>query len=312
MLLARLFTILGWRCNGPVKGTVSGFFLSFRAICGTWTFVRVLRNSRTILRTKDFTNNRCTHESGQCHHTLNHPQETIYHSAPITMTNPSFNHFHESSFCAENHMVTVVPSFSYSSPMQLLSSQKQDSVGPFVAGMPVQVPLWMAKVLRQRQLAQINVPDWLSPENLTAILQEEKQSVLLTSTLPFYYFEIARSLQWAMESKSVMILLQDLTNVRVDKIRKHFHELSKGDLQENEGELPMISVTGIASIELNTVGPFLQRAFSDYGYLTQSTSKSLVGGGDSSSSSLDKENLSQEGVTKAATMARSRLRRFRS
>jgi GINS complex subunit 2 len=228
------------------------------------------------------------------------------------MTNRHFNHFHESSFCADNSVVTVVPSFSYSSSLPLLSSQKQDTVGPFVAGMPVHVPLWMAKVLRQRQLAQINVPDWLSPETLTAILQEEKQSADLTTTLPFYYYEIARSLQWAMESKSVMILLQDLTNVRVDKIRKHFHELSKGDLQENEGELPMISVTGIASIELNMVGPFLQCAFSDYGYLTQAKSKSTVAGsGDSSS--LEKENFTQGGgVKKAATMARSRLRRFRS
>eukprot|EP00980_Cylindrotheca_fusiformis_P006659 scaffold1390_cov138-Cylindrotheca_fusiformis.AAC.62 len=227
------------------------------------------------------------------------------------MTNRNFNHFHKSSFCAENYVVTIVPSFSYNKSLPLLSSQKQDSVGPFIAGMPVQVPLWMAKVLRQRQLAQINIPEWLAPENLTVILKEEKENTVLTNALPFYYYEIARSLQWAMESKSIMILLQDLTNVRVDKLRKQFHDLSKEDLEDKE--LSVISVGGgIASIELNTVGPFLQRAFSDHGYLTsQSTQKSTMDGEDS----LEKENLSQaEGVKNVAAtkLARSRLRRFRS
>lgn len=222
----------------------------------------------------------------------------------MTVNNRRFNLYHESSFSAENTMMTVVPSFSYDSPMPLLSSQHQQTAGPFVAGMSIEVPLWMAKVLQQRQLAQIQLPDWLLPEKLSAILKEEKTSVLLTTSLPFYYYEIARYLHKVVE-KSTLILLQDLTNVRVDKIRQHFHELSRGDLQQTEGDLPMIAVTGIASVELNTVGPFLQRAFSDFGYMTQTAKK--VG-------DLEKENAesSQETITKKTTMVRSRLRRFRS
>lgn len=225
------------------------------------------------------------------------------------MTNRRFNLCHESSFCAENTVVTVVPAFSTDTPLSLLSSQHQKTVGPFVAGMPLQVPLWMAKVLYQRQLAQINVPDWLTPERLSAILKEEKQSSLLTQTLPFYYYEIARSLHLCLE-KSTMILLQDLTNVRIDKLRQNFHQLSREDLQEREEELPMINVTGIASIELNTVGPFLQRAFSDYGYLTTASTK---GKSLEEEASSEKENsLGNESVRKVATKARSRLRRFRN
>jgi GINS complex subunit 2 len=177
--------------------------------------------------------------------------------------------------------------------------------GPFVAGMPVPVPLWMAKVLKQRQLAQIQTPEWLLPEKLAAILTEENSSVMLTTTLPFFYYEIARSLHLIVE-KSTLILLQDLTNVRVDKIRKNFHDLSRGDLQEIDGDLPMIRVTGIASVELNIVGPFLQRAFSDFGYLTQT--KNAKGASDTE---YEKEKSSQETVKKAS-MVRSRLRRFRS
>ena len=220
------------------------------------------------------------------------------------MTARKFNLCHEASFCAENTPVTVVPSFSYKSTLQLMSSQRQSSVGPFVAGIPLEVPLWMAKVLQQRKLAQIQIPEWLSPENLTAILTEERKENMLTNELPFYYFEIARSLQWAMDSKSTMIVLQDLANVRIDKIRSHFHALSKGDLEENEGDLPEITITGICSIELNTVGPFLQRAFSDYGFLTKSQ-KQAAG-------EHEEEGHTQgsEGIKRPTNLG-SRLRRFR-
>ena len=44
----------------------------------------------------------------------------------------------------------------------------------------------------------------------------------------------------------------------------------------------MITVTGMGSIELNKVGPFLKQAFSDYGYLTRKSKgdegRTTVGG----------------------------------
>ena len=104
-----------------------------------------------------------------------------------------------------------------------------------------------------------------------------------------------------MDSKSTMIVLQDLANVRIDKIRSHFHALSKGDLEENEGELPEITITGICSIELNTVGPFLQRAFSDYGFLTKSQKQAA--GEDEEEGNTQ----ASEGVKRQTN----RLRRFR-
>lgn len=220
------------------------------------------------------------------------------------MATRKFNLCHEASFCSETTPVTVVPAFSYPSKVPLMSSPQQAFVGPFVAGMPLEVPLWMAKVLLQKKLAQIQIPDWLSPENLTTILTKEREENMLTTKLPFYYFEIARSLQWAMDSKSTMIVLQDLANVRIDKIRSHFHALSKGDLEENEGELPEITITGICSIELNTVGPFLQRAFSDYGFLTKSQ-KQAAGENEE-----EGNTQGSEGINRPTNLG-SRLRRFR-
>jgi hypothetical protein len=244
---------------------------------------------------------------------------------------------HQSSFSAESTMITIVPSFHYPTALPILSSPHQQSIGPFVAGMPVQVPLWIAKTLHQRQLAQIELPEWLaSADMLAQILQEERESVLLTKKLPYYYFEIARSLDFCLP-KSSQILLQDLMALRSDKLRQHFHEMSRTTLQEpphhdedgggggdNEGDedaLPLISVTGIASYEINKMGPFLQRAFSDYGYLTKrsvepegeekdsSSGKTVEDASVGEDEDIDKGSQESHKVSKIRS---SRLRRFRS
>lgn len=165
-------------------------------------------------------------------------------------------------------MIVIVPSFRSASAVPLLSGLDVTQVGPFVAGMPVEAPLWMGRLLHQRSLAQIQLLDWLSPHELTTVLQEEKSSSMLTTRLPFYYWEIARALPTGVLPKASQIVLQDILTVRLDKLRQHFHELSKTELQEIlEQELPAVQVTGIGSVELQTMGPFLQRAFSDLSHL---------------------------------------------
>ena len=229
------------------------------------------------------------------------------------------------SFSAENTPITVIPAFSSKTPLSLLSSQQQKSVGPFVAGMPVTVPLWMAKLLYQKQLAQIQIPDWLAVDRLKATLQEEKTNELLTTDLPFYYYEIARSLTSVLNASSsdgsfttnqqaALVIVHDLVAVRIDKIRQNFHELSRETLVHREGELPMIAVTGIASVELNKVGPFLQEAFSSYGYLvrTADVSTTTPKEGLETNIAMDEVGLEKEpAIVKKISTTRSRLRKFR-
>lgn len=258
----------------------------------------------------------------------------------------------QSSFCAENTMVTIVPSFNYSGSFPLLSCTKEASVGPFTAGMPVNVPLWIAKALYSRNFCQIELPEWLSVPVLTSILKEERESTLLSTKLPFHYYEIARALDcFLLDNKNptgraTKVVLQDLVAVRSDKLRMHFHELSRSELvhtpagyddvdedgnylvdgeMDKDGrgpaELPIISVTGICSYELNKVGPFLQRAFSDYGFLTRRPSMEKSNKNSSSSSGTEKDkaadeepSLDEDGDTtsRRVSLARSRLRRFRN
>jgi hypothetical protein len=251
-------------------------------------------------------------------------------------------------------VVTVVPSFHYGAPLHLISSPHKGVAGPFVAGMPTDVPLWIAKTLHQRNLAQIHLPDWLSTTTVTETLHEERESNMLTSTLPYYYYEIARALNFCTP-KPTQIVLQDLTTLRCDKLRQHFHELSRNELTQPRGidtvgdrsknlhdddydddddyqqdgkdnyDLRNIDVTGIASYEINRMGPFLQRAFSDYGFLTKRSldtdttnnvykraySNSTQDEGGIRSSGKTNTSESQDSARKT-TIGRSRLRRFRS
>lgn len=242
-------------------------------------------------------------------------------------------------------MVTIVPSFTSNSKFNLLSttSGKNVKVGPFKAGMPIDVPLWIAKTLKRRNFAEIETPEWLSVDVLTSILKEERESTLLSRRLPYHYFEIARALDCCLTDssnnnasssgsatgggKATKVVLQDLVAVRSDKLRMHFHELSRSDLvhpppgyddvdddgnyidnsvdnkgQSSQAELPIISVTGICSYELNKVGPFLQRAFSDYGFLTRRSSSSTTT--TSSSAASTTKSSSNDGVTATTTTAK--------
>lgn len=178
-------------------------------------------------------------------------------------------------------------------------------IGPFVGGVPTQVPLWVAKTLHQRRLVQVDRPDWLTAQSLKRIIHEERTSEMLSTSLPYHYYEIALALQWLLDPQT-QILLQDLSSLRVDKLRQHFHIISRSTLEQPQGlvgddddeeeedddeyygdgiksrnsnnigggggagrdVMPTINTTGIGSYELNTLGPFFQRAFSDYGYLT--------------------------------------------
>jgi hypothetical protein len=261
-------------------------------------------------------------------------------------------------------MVTIVPSFGYSDSFPLLSCTRTANVGPFTAGMPVDVPLWIAKALYRRNFAEIELPEWLSVEFLTGILKEERELTLLSRKLPYHYYEIARALDICLldnknpTGRATKVVLQDLVAVRSDKLRMHFHELSRSDLvhppagyddvdedgnyladgddnldKDGRGgpsELPIISVTGICSYELNKVGPFLQRAFSDYGFLTRrpsmeasnATATTTTGSSSSNaaSSGADKEGLETTPTeetggdikSRRVSLVRSRLRRFRN
>lgn len=77
----------------------------------------------------------------------------------------------ELEFLGENSIVGIVPNFSFD-PIHLISG----SIGPFRAGLPLHVPLWMAVHLRKQQRCRIVAPDWMDVDQLEEIKEEEKRS----------------------------------------------------------------------------------------------------------------------------------------
>lgn len=82
----------------------------------------------------------------------------------------------EVEFLGEKHLVSIVPNFSFG-VIHLISG----SIGPFRAGLPVRVPIWIALSLKQQQKCRIVAQDWMDMEKLTDILEDEKQSKLAYS-----------------------------------------------------------------------------------------------------------------------------------
>lgn len=72
-------------------------------------------------------------------------------------------------FMSEKTNVGIIPNFS-NDALHLISG----GIGPFRAGHPVHVPLWVAIHLRKQQKCRIVPPIWMNVDDLTEIKEEEK------------------------------------------------------------------------------------------------------------------------------------------
>lgn len=75
----------------------------------------------------------------------------------------------EIEFLAECHTVKILPRFKLSK-LYLISGE----VGPFEANRLVEVPIWLAVNLKQRQKCTIVPPHWMNVEVLEQLKEKEK------------------------------------------------------------------------------------------------------------------------------------------
>ena len=173
-----------------------------------------------------------------------------------------------SSFCAafraDDTLIGILPSFNHDDTLSILSSVP---VGPFQAGMATTVPLWMAVLLQQRSLAVIVPPAWWTTENFAAIIAHEKSSDELYPTgdrLPVEYYEVSKRITSTTRNppehaEAMKLLVQDLFEIRVDKLRQRFQKF----LAESKDTDESILLNGIGSQELALLQPFVQQALAD-------------------------------------------------
>lgn len=79
----------------------------------------------------------------------------------------------EVEFLAEKELVTIIPNFSHNK-FYLIS----EDIGPFNPGLPVDVPLWLAINMKQRQKCRIQPPEWMN-------VGKRKASIEITVCLNF-------------------------------------------------------------------------------------------------------------------------------
>ncbi|XP_028754107.1 DNA replication complex GINS protein PSF2-like isoform X2 [Neltuma alba] len=169
-------------------------------------------------------------------------------------SDPHFSLFsaEELEFVAEDDMVEIVPNLKMDA-LNLISGD----FGPFAPQIATQVPLWLAVALKRRGKCSIRPPEWMSVDNLTQVLEAERESQEMSEKLPFHYVEISRLLfdharDDIPDVYMVRSLIEDIRDVRFHKVRT--------DLEAFNGRTIAVKIKNLSAMEVNIVRPFIRRA----------------------------------------------------
>lgn len=155
----------------------------------------------------------------------------------------------EIEFMAENEIIQIVPTFNHASHVHLICG----SYGPFRAGLPLNVPIWVALNLRQKKTCRILAPDWMAVDKLQEMLEEEKASKFFTQLPTNFYLEITQMLLTVAsedipQGNDIKTAVKDLWDLRIAKLR------SSVDLFVKEGRV-QASLNHLTPMEINSVRP---------------------------------------------------------
>lgn len=159
----------------------------------------------------------------------------------------------EVEFLAEKEIITILPNFK-EAKLFLLSCD----VGPFVPGIPTEVPVWVAINLKQRQKCRINPPEWMTVDRLTEFRDQEKESDEFTKPPSQCYMELSSMLLSCSTddipyADQIKTLIKDVWDVRIAKLRKSIDQMIAK--QERHAQ-----VDNLTRMEINTVRTLLTKA----------------------------------------------------
>ncbi|KAH9503545.1 DNA replication complex GINS protein PSF2 [Bulinus truncatus] len=173
----------------------------------------------------------------------------------------------EVEFLAEREHVKIIPNFTHDK-IYLISGD----VGPFTAGLPLSVPLWLAVNLKQRQKCRLVPPDWMDLDVLKEKKQEEADSRFFTQMPSPHYMEITQLLlQWGTDdipkADEIRTMMKDIWDLRIAKLRSSIDIFVKSG--ESHAKLNYLTL-----MEINTVRQFLTKALNHMHYLKVVSSRS--------------------------------------
>ncbi|XP_075240514.1 DNA replication complex GINS protein PSF2-like [Convolutriloba macropyga] len=157
----------------------------------------------------------------------------------------------ELEFLAEDSLITVVPKLNQEQLFLIVGD-----FGPFVAGLPCEVPLWLAVHLSKKRLCEIRPPAWLTTEKLAEWKQQEVDSpeVFHPMLSPIYmevsHLLLTNALDSIPHADQVRTLVKDIWDIRTSKLRSSIDKFIKD--KETFAGLNNLSV-----MEINFIRPLL-------------------------------------------------------
>uniref|UniRef100_A0A3P8WE77 DNA replication complex GINS protein PSF2 n=1 Tax=Cynoglossus semilaevis TaxID=244447 RepID=A0A3P8WE77_CYNSE len=141
----------------------------------------------------------------------------------------------EVEFLAEKETVKIIPNFSLDK-IYLIGGD----LGPFNPGLPVDVPVWLALNLKQRQKCRIVPPEWMEVEKL----EEIPFSMGLTKLL------LTHASDNIPKADEIRTLVKDIWDTRIAKLRLSADSF----IREQEAHAKLDNLT---LMEINTIRTFL-------------------------------------------------------
>ncbi|KAI2653777.1 DNA replication complex GINS protein PSF2 [Labeo rohita] len=156
----------------------------------------------------------------------------------------------EVEFLAEKEMVKIIPNFSLDK-IYLIGGD----LGPFNPGLPVEVPVWLALNLKQRQKCRIVPPEWMDTDKLEEIRERERKLDAFTPIPSPYYMELTKLLlnhaaDNIPKADEIRTLVKDIWDTRVAKLRLSADSFISQ--QEAHAQLDNLTL-----MEINTTRSFL-------------------------------------------------------
>lgn len=196
----------------------------------------------------------------------------------------------ENEYLAEEALIEINPTTDMNA-FQFISG----TYGPLSVAVNCQVPLWLAITLLKKGLCRIVIPSWLNVTSLQQLIVDERElGHAVYHEIDYYYIEKGRLLLThayddIASPDQVGTLLQDLENIRMDKLRLCIQELSTRNDYDISNPL-FLKLNNISAMEVHAIRRFLVSSisiFTDLNSLenTRITNQEQFNNGSSSSNS---------------------------
>ncbi|XP_055685596.1 probable DNA replication complex GINS protein PSF2 [Lutzomyia longipalpis] len=159
----------------------------------------------------------------------------------------------EIEFLSENTILGCIPNFTCDA-IHLISG----SIGPFRAGLPVKVPLWLGLHLKKQQRCRFVVPDWMNVDSLEELKEQEtRQTNFMKMPCP-HYMPVAKLIfsvaaEDIPQSFEIRTLIKDIYDIRSSKFRSFMDTFIRGEEQR-------IKLDNLTSMEIHTWTPLFPHA----------------------------------------------------